>query len=46
MPPELYVPPQRSALNVGVYCWLAARMSNYNPPAAFVSWIQEDSLLS
>ncbi len=46
MPLELYAPPQRSALHVGVYCWLVARIGNYNPPAAFVSWIQEDTLLS
>ena len=46
MPLELDVPRQRSAFNVGVYCWLVARMGNYNPPAAFVSWIQEDALLS
>jgi hypothetical protein len=46
MPLELYVSPQRSALHVGVHCWLVAWMGNYDPPAAFVSWIQQDALLS
>jgi hypothetical protein len=37
MPVALYVLPPGLALHVGVYCWLADRMSNYNRPAAFAS---------